>query len=129
MWPRIINIITGLWLMVAPAIFQFDRKVANNDHIVGPLIISVAVISICDVVRNFRYVNTAAGLWLVLAPWIIAYDDNTAAVNSVICGLLTIGLSLIKGKLDNQFGGGWRSLFDENPVHLQEANKQTQERY
>ena len=124
MWPRIINIITGLWLTAAPAVFQFDKRIADNDHIVGPLVISVAVISIADAVRNFRYVNTLAGLWLLLAPWIISYDNNIAIINSIICGIVVVCFSLIKGDVDNRFGGGWRSLFHKNPVHLQEANKQ-----
>lgn len=126
MWARVINIITGLWIIAAPTIFQFDKRIANNDHILGPLIMSVAVISISESVRSVRYVNSITGIWLVVAPWILNYNNNTAIINSLVCGILTICCSLIKGKVENHFGGGWRSLFSKNPRHLLEANNRPQ---
>ena len=118
MWPRIINIITGLWIIAAPLILRFDEKIATNHHVAGPLVISIAVISISESVRNFRYVNVIAGLWMLLVPWLLNYDNNTAIINSLFCGIIIICCSLIRGNLSNRFGGGWRSLFRKDPPHM-----------
>ncbi|CCH57021.1 vitamin K epoxide reductase [Fibrisoma limi BUZ 3] len=124
MLSRILNVLLGLWLIVSPAVFQFNKTIADNVHIVGPLIVTVAVVAISDSVRNFRLVNTLCGGWLLIAPWVLGYSNMTATINDLIVGSLTIGLSLIRGTVSHQFGGGWRSLFQDNPEHLRLANQQ-----
>lgn len=123
MWPRIVNMIIGFWLMVAPAIFVFEKQISDNERIIGPLVFSISCIAISESVRNFRYANSLCGLWLMAAPWILNYSDTTAILNDMICGLLIILFSLIKGHLKYSFGGGWHSLIQANPSHLQEAER------
>ena len=69
MWPRIVNIALGLWLMVAPSVLDYGDPAAANDRIVGPIAAALAVIAVWEATRPLRWVNVVLGLWLVIAPF------------------------------------------------------------
>ncbi|WP_338875110.1 SPW repeat protein [Spirosoma sp. SC4-14] len=110
MLARLINTLIGIWLTASPDILHLDQKAAINEHIAGPVAASVAIIAMSESVRSFRYVNTLVGFWLLMAPWILGYQDSAAVLNEMLAGALLVSLSLVKGKIHQRFGGGWRSL-------------------
>ena len=110
MWPRLINAALGLWLMVAPAVLDYGDPARANDRIAGPLAASVAVIAIWEVARPLRWLNVALGLWLLAAPWLLGYPA-VAALNSTAVGLVLGGCALIRGRLQQRVGGGWRAVW------------------
>lgn len=124
MWAQVINALLGLWLMLAPAVLGFDKIIADNDHIVGPIIISFAVISWWESTRVVRLYNLPLGAWLLLAPWVLGYNDTMAIVNDMVVGALVIGLSLVKGKIEEKYGGGWSAIWKSDSVHAKEAKRQ-----
>lgn len=111
MWAAIVNVIIGLWIMVSPERFDYTELEANNYFIVGPLVVTAAVISIWDVNRNVRYFNLFAGVWFLLSPLVLPYETSHAVWNSLASGLLLVFFSLFKGQIKRQFGGGWETLF------------------
>lgn len=113
MWARYVTVILGLWLMVAPGIFNFEKSIANNGHIIGPLMITFATIAIFECTRNVRYATLPLGAWLLFAPWVLDYDNNTAFASDYITGWLAMALSLVKLKRENHFGGGWSALWKD----------------
>ena len=115
MWAHAIVSLVGIWLMAAPAVLGYGGVAANHDRIVGPVVASFACIALWEVTRPLRWLDLAAGLWLIAAPWILGFARD-AAVNSVIAGLAIAALSLVRGKLTHQFGGGWRTLLPGRPV-------------
>lgn len=122
MWAQIINIITGLFLMVAPGIWQWNKAAAHNNFIVAPLVVTIAIVALWEVNRNARWLNIPAGLWLLVAPFVLDYSSDASVIN-MACGVLVVGLSLVKGKVKGQYGGGWRSLLQDNPLHMQAVKK------
>ena len=123
MWPRFINTFLGLWLMVAPAILGFDKTIATNDQIVGPVVATFAIIAIWEATRVVRLYNLPLGLWLLLAPWVLGYDNTTAIINDMVVGGLIILFASIKGNITQRFGGGWSAIWKSNSLHVQEAEK------
>lgn len=123
MWARILTIISGLWLMVAPAIFGYSQAAADNGRIVGPVIATFAVISIWEVTRPVRRWNYILAAWLILAPWILGYDKTAGYISDIGVAILVIIFSSVKGKREQRFGGGWSSLWKEHPEHMHETNK------
>lgn len=121
MWAQLINAALGLWLMIAPGIWGFSKKVADNDHIVGPIIATFAITAIFESTRPVRRFNIPAGAWLLAAPWVLEYNQTAATINDMLVGALVIGFSLIKGKIKNKFGGGWPSLWQANSLSEWEA--------
>lgn len=113
MWPQIINTLLGIWLMAAPAVLGVSDTAETNDRIIGPLIASFAMVAIWQVTRPLRWVNVPLGAWLILAPWVLGYG-TTSTLNSTLVGVAVIALSLVRGKLTHQYGGGWRAIFRRN---------------
>ena len=110
MWAAILNIILGVWIIVSPAIFEFDKAAANNNHIVGPLIVTFAIVAIWEVNRSARYFNVFTGIWLVVAPFLLSFNSTAAIWIDVASGALVTVFSLFKGRISKNYGGGWRSL-------------------
>jgi predicted outer membrane protein len=94
---RWINVVLGLWLMVAAWILSpgADTRGTNwtNDFWCGLAIVIVAFIA--SVVPAARYVNAAIGTWLVFAPFVIGYRSTAAVVNDVLIGVLVVFAALI----------------------------------
>jgi len=124
MWAQVINAILGIWLMVSPAVLDSNKTVANNDHIIGPLIAAFAIISWWEATRVIRLYNLLPAAWLLLAPWVLGYNDTTAIFNDMAVGLLVIVLCFVKGKVEGRFGGGWSAIWKKDSVHAQEAARQ-----
>jgi hypothetical protein len=123
MWARITTLLLGVWLMSAPGIFDFSKTISNNDHIIGPLIISFSAIAICESTRNVRFFNLPLAAWLLFAPWILGYENNIAFFSDYIVGVSTLLLSLVPQKRKNTFGGGWPAVWQAESVHAHEAIK------
>ena len=109
--------------MILPAVLDMSETTANNNYIVGPLAITFSVISLWEINRNALKLNMLLGIWLLLSLAILDYNSRTAFLLNGICGVLLILLSLVKRKKQQNFGGGWRSLFQHNPPHLREAER------
>lgn len=124
MWAQIINAVLGIWLMIAPAILGAGKTIADNDHIVGPIIISFAVISWWEATRVVRLFNVPLGAWLLLAPWVLGYENTMAIVNDMVVGAFVIAFSLVKGKIEGTYGGGWSAIWKSNSLHAREARRQ-----
>lgn len=122
MWAQVINIILGLAVMVVPGLLGFDKAESNNNYIVGPLVITFALVATTDAARNLRWCNIPAGFWLMAGPLILGFS-NTARLTDMVLGILIVLFSLIKGSLAYSFGGGWRSLLQKEPEHWRIAKQ------
>ena len=110
MWAQAINMALGIWLMAAPGVFQYFGPPRDNAHIVGPLIATFACIALAGCTRGVRWWNVPLGAWLVISPWILPHG-TMATANDITVGLLVIALSLVKGRIRHQYGGGWSVLW------------------
>jgi hypothetical protein len=111
MWARIMTLLLGVWLMVAPDLFNFGKTISTNGHIIGPLLVTFSIIAMSESTRNVRMLNLPLGAWLLFAPWMFAYDTPAALISDYTVGVLTLILSLVKLKRTKEFGGGWSSLW------------------
>lgn len=111
---RLLNIILGLWLMAAPALWGYNRLLANNLYIVGPLVITVAVIALWEVNRGIRRINLLLGIWLIVAAFLFEAPAHWQTYLNAATGLAIALCSLLQGKIKGRYGGGWRSLFFED---------------
>lgn len=108
MWARLANTVLGIWLMAAPAVLGYGDPAQTNDHIAGPLAATFAIIAIWETTRALRWCNLLIGLWQLLAPWVLGGYPGEAMMNSLAAGVLMIAFSLVRGKIENTYGGGWR---------------------
>jgi|SRR5687768_4397768 len=120
---KILSVIAGLWLMAAPYVLGIAEIAANNDHIIGPVIASFAIISLSPCTSVVLKFNLPLGVWLLLAPWILGYENNSAIINDMLTGFFVIIFSLIKIKIKKRFGGGWEAIWKSNSLHEIEAKQ------
>lgn len=123
MWGAVLNTIIGLWIMSAPGIFQYSPPASVNGHIVGPVIVTFAVVSIWEATRGVRKWNYITAVWLLAAPWILGYESNLPVISNMLSGILIMVFASLGGTVDKNYGGGWRSLFQKEPEHMKEFKK------
>ncbi len=120
MWAAIFNIIAGIWIMITPALFAFEKAEADYNYIIGPLAITCAIVALWELNRSARFFTLLSGIALIASP--LFFQSTEAIWNNVVAGVVMVLLSLVKGKIKGHYGGGWKSLFQHEPEHWREAN-------
>jgi len=115
MWPHLLCTAIGAWLMAAPDLLDYRDPARTNDHIVGPLLFTFACTAAFQSTRGLRFVDLMLGIWLLIAPLVFGYWGEPL-INSLACGLGVVVLSLIRGPITVQLGGGWPALWRTEPA-------------
>ena len=100
-----ISVLLGIWLMFAPAVLGGSATAANNDRLIGALIVTVAAISTAEVVRAFRFLNVLLAVWLPVAPWILTRSSAVMAWSDAVSGILLFALTLPRGAVRERYAG------------------------
>ncbi|TIW99872.1 MAG: hypothetical protein E5V59_06790 [Mesorhizobium sp.] len=93
--------------MATTLIFATQPPLYFSDHIVGCLVIMVAVTAMAEVVRPARFLNVALGAWTAASPFLLQGDATSATAANILIGLALIGLSLPRGARNEEHYGGW----------------------
>ena len=111
MWPQLAVLALGVWITASPDIMAYEGPERINNHIVGPLIVSAAMIAAAETTRAVRWANVLLGAWLVLAPIFLHYEPLHIGVRSGLIGLIVAALSWRPGASNSRQGGGWTALW------------------
>jgi uncharacterized membrane protein len=103
-WSLLAASAEGLWLMAAPDVLGSTGAAADADRILGPLVVVVAVTSMAEVVRRFRYTNLALGALLIAAAFLLPGHVTASTISTLISGVLVIGLSFPRGPVRERYG-------------------------
>lgn len=91
-----LNLIAGIWLIVAPFVLGYVGTTAQtNDIVLGIVVGAIALIRLFRVYRAawLNWVNILAGLWLIIAPFVLAYTTIAPMWNDIILGVIVVVLS------------------------------------
>ena len=109
-WNLFATVLVGAWLMFSRVTVGAEGTLANVDHIIGALAITVAITACAEVARPARYANILLGVILLVMAFV--YDaSGTVLISEVVCGLLLILLSLRRGAIRNRYGN-WNRLIE-----------------
>jgi len=108
-WNLLVTAALGAWLMIAPDVFKTQGLAADSDHILGALVVTVAIVAFAEVTRAARFINIALALAIIVLPWVFGGATLASVANDLIIGLLIIALSIPPGKIKNTYGG-WNAL-------------------
>jgi hypothetical protein len=106
-WTLAACCLAGAWLMLSRLVLGTGVITANNDHLVGALIITIAVCAMAEVARPLRFLNLLLGLWLIAAPWLLTGSDASSVWNNIGIGMAVVGLSLRRGTRSKEHYGSW----------------------
>jgi hypothetical protein len=113
-WNLAATIAIGAALMFTRMLFDASGQAADNDHLIGALVITVAGIALAEAARPLRYVNAAFGVWLVAAPWVLVGYTTAGSAASVLGGLLLVVLALPRGPIRQHYGAWDRVIRRRN---------------
>ena len=94
MWPRIVELLLGLWLAASPFIFEttgLGPLVATQSVVCAIVVIAASCFSFRESTRHARAVTALVGLWLVGA----AYVTASRPAEPELQNQFTVGLLLI----------------------------------
>lgn len=109
-WTLVASAFIGVWLMFSRASLGSVPPIADSDHLVGALVVTVAIIAMAEVARPLRFLNVLFGLWLIAAPWLLQGSNVTGDVAGMVAGLALIALSLPRGRRSKEHYGSWDRL-------------------
>jgi hypothetical protein len=98
-----INVGLGVWLIMSPWIYDFDRYAVTNADVSRSTVLVGVVIAICSAIR-FAYphrgtgpsgFSVVLGFWTGISPWFYGFTTNVAWLwTSVIAGVAVIALAV-----------------------------------
>lgn len=107
-WNLVLCIAIGLWLMFTRLTMGASGAMADADHLIGALVVTVSVSALANVGRALRFVNVLFGLALLAAP--LVFDASAMqTVAGIAAGLALIALSLPRGRVRAHYGN-WDRL-------------------
>ena len=106
-WTLVASAALGALLMTTPLVFGTVPPLYFSDHVVGCLVIMVAVTALAEVVRPVRFLNVALGAWIAVSPFVLGGGTTMGTVADVVIGLALIALSLPRGARSGEHYGGW----------------------
>lgn len=107
-WNLTVCMLIGMWLMFTRVTLDAEGRMADADHVIGALVVTVSVIAFAEVARPVRFLNAAFGAALLVTPFI--FDaSGPQTVSSVVCGLALIGASLRRGTVRQRYAD-WNRL-------------------
>jgi len=102
-WHLAICAALGLWLMCTRLTLGTSGNMANADHLIGALVLTVTITACADVMRPLRLLNIFFGMALLITPFIFS-SDIIATAASLMSGLLLIACSIPRGPIKNTYG-------------------------
>jgi nucleoside-diphosphate-sugar epimerase/uncharacterized membrane protein len=103
-WNLLASTLFGVVLMCTRLLFDTAGQAADNDHIVGALVVTFSIMAWGEVARPLRFANIAFGAWLLIAPWVLDGYAGGAVVASLLFGLVLIVLAYPAGRFIGHFG-------------------------
>jgi hypothetical protein len=106
LWNLMAVTLLGLWVMAAPDVFEVARQVpaSSSNHLVGALIVVVAVIAWAEILRPVRFLNVLLGAWIVIGAWLLSGGNLPLAVSNTLVGIVVIALSIPQGSVRERYG-------------------------
>lgn len=109
-WTLVVSTALGVFLLFTPVVFGTSPPLYFSDHVLGCLIILVAVTAMAEVARPIRFMNVALGGWVALSPFLLEGSALAGTIGDVVLGIALIGLSLPRGRRSTEHYGGWDRL-------------------
>ena len=94
MWPRISELLFGLWLAASPFIFETSEPMSFtslNSVVCGVIVIAASCLSFLESTRHARVATAVVGLWLLGA----AYATASRPAEPELQSQFTVGLLLV----------------------------------
>ncbi len=94
----------GIWLMFTRLTLGTEGALANTDHLIGALAVTVAVSAMAESIRAARFLNVCLGAALVICAFVMDATWLQSGAD-ILAGLALMVVSLPRGPVHNRYGG------------------------
>lgn len=108
-WSIAASAALGLVAMALPGIVALPDGTTDGLHLLGALVLTVAVVATAEVVRAFRWLNVPAGFALAVLPWVTGAPVSWSIALTLL-GLLIVATSIPRGAVHERYGGLERAI-------------------
>ncbi|MBA3511025.1 NAD-dependent epimerase/dehydratase family protein [Sphingomonas sp.] len=107
-WNLALAGLVGLWLMFTRLTLGAAGSMANADHLIGALALTVISLAAAEVARPLRFLLVPLGVVLLVTPFVFE-ASTTQSIASIVCGVALIALSVRRGAVRGRYGAwqGW----------------------
>lgn len=102
-WTLWLAAFVGVWLMFTRVTLDAEGAMANADHVIGALVLTVLSIAAAEVARAVRFLLIPLGLALLATPFVFESSGAQLAA-SLFAGLALIALSVPRGRIIGRYG-------------------------
>ncbi|MFA5925830.1 MAG: SPW repeat protein [Parcubacteria group bacterium] len=90
-----INIVAGIWLIIAPFLLGFTGALRTSDIVFGIIIAILALIRVSapEEAPWVSWINMIFGIWILLSPFFLGYIGVAALWNNIILGVIVAVLA------------------------------------
>jgi nucleoside-diphosphate-sugar epimerase len=107
-WNLAVAAAVGLWLMFTRLTLGAEGGMADADHLIGALALTVISLAAAEVARLLRFLLIPLGAALLVTPFV--YDASLPqTLAGILCGLLLVALSLRRGTIRETYAD-WQKL-------------------
>ena len=107
-WTLALSCAIGVWLMFTRLTLGSAGAMADADHLVGALVLTVSITALAETGRAARLLNIPLGLALLVTPFACG-ADMAATVASIGCGAALVALAVPRGRITTTYGS-WDRL-------------------
>ena len=109
-WNLALCMAIGVWLMCTRLTLDAEGGMADADHVIGALVVTVSAIACAEIARPLRFLNLLLGAALFVTPFVFDVSDP-ATLASLLCGGALMLLSLWRGPVAQRYGAWNRWIF------------------
>lgn len=102
-WGLTASILIGLWLMFTRLTLGTEGTLANTDHLIGALVVTIAVSAMAESIRAARFLNVCLGAALVICAFVMEATWLQSGAD-ILAGLLLIAVSIPRGPVRHSYG-------------------------
>ena len=107
-WNLALSGLIGMSLLFTRITLGAEGGMANSDHLIGSLVLTVTSLAAAEVARPLRFLNILLGTALFATPFIFG-AGMTATIANIACGVALIALSIRRGPIRERYGA-WTRL-------------------
>jgi hypothetical protein len=112
MWPRVVEIMFGCWLLVTPFVFRTTTAIddyAGHAVLSGALIAAASMLGCWPPLRHAHLATLSVAAWLTLHGYFSAARPGPpAAQNEIVVGLIVLLFAILPNEV-NQAPRSWRN--------------------
>jgi hypothetical protein len=105
MWPRVVEVMLGCWLLVTPFVFRDTPDASQysaNAVVSAALLIAASLLAFWRRMRLAHVGTLAVALWLIAHGYFgVARPGPPAAQNEIVVGLILLLFAILPGEIND----------------------------